>query len=288
MKNLKDVQESTQTRAELVREMADAVHELRRERETAALRRLIRIPEFAGEFNPMKARCYVHKVRAYQEAYGIDDPKMKVHIFSARLQEDAGQWLDTLIDQNPEIGFEDLCEAFLRHFAGGVRKSQIDKLYESLRQETTVAEYIKEFQEFSSLLPKGMVTSDGVLEDFINGLKPTIQNQVRLSRPLTLDDAMENAIWIDEDLKPELFGAWGCGKPSRYQRPYAPTPFRVADHLRPADPDSMEVGAMRNGRPTYHKNRSNYQKTLVCWYCHRAGHVRRNCPELAKNQSGQQ
>lgn len=73
----------------------------------------------------------------------------------------------------------------------------------AIKQEDTVAEYIKKFKVYSAPLPELPKT---ILENtFLNDLKPTIRVSVVSRRPIGLEETMTEAQLIeDQDLAIQL------------------------------------------------------------------------------------
>lgn len=126
-----------------------------------------------------------------------------------------------------------------------------------LRQRTSVRQYAQDFNLCVLELP-GMEEKDRIFH-FLSGLKPNIRVYVQPHRPNTLHDAVELAIQMDTLLWQSKRGTSG------YQT-------GTAGHAGAANtgPAPMDLGIMQSVKP-----RSD--KTVVCFYCKKPGHIKRDC-----------
>ena len=82
-------------------------------------------------------------------------------------------------------------------------RNQLD----SLRQTTTVLQYVREFQRLMFQIP--LMTREEALHRFIRGLKPELQYQLTAQNPPTLEDAILLAERLDVLYKSTRSGGSG-------------------------------------------------------------------------------
>ncbi|TXG60193.1 hypothetical protein EZV62_014766 [Acer yangbiense] len=133
---------------------------------------------------------------------------------------DALLWYQWEHKKRPMFLWEEMKLLILKQF----RSTQEGSLHEqflALRQQGTVKEYRRKFIEFLALLDN--VSDEITLSQFINGLNPEIQNELRVLDPINLDRAMDLAQRIESKLMAmgtlKLNGVYLATKGNGYARP---------------------------------------------------------------------
>jgi hypothetical protein len=135
----------------------------------------------------------------------------------------------------------------------------------TLRQTSSVKDYAERYNLCMIELPH-MDERDRIYR-FITGLKPEIRVHVELSKPTTLEAAVEAAIQVDTLL-------WQSKKNGRYHGPNAGPSANGHGNAAP-----MELGAAETSRATQAGDRRG---DVECYHCHKKGHFKRACPELRR------
>ena len=98
----------------------------------------------------------------------------------------------------PTWTWQQFQDALLRNFQSpndvATARNELDRL----RQTGSVAEYVREIREVTSRIP-GIAPGD-LLHRFTQGLRPDIRQWVVMKNPLTLEDAFQSAMNIDNSM----------------------------------------------------------------------------------------
>lgn len=144
------------------------------------------------------------------------------------LDGEALRWYQWENKRHPIRRWSDLKGFILRQF----RSINGGSLYEqwlSTAQTSTVSEYRRKFIETAS--PLDRVSEDMLLGQFITGLKEEIKAEVRLLNPVSLEQAMELAVRVEEKQRvangrKQGFGSIRTGSYSIYSKNSTPiTPY---------------------------------------------------------------
>ncbi|XP_063935341.1 transposon Tf2-1 polyprotein isoform X1 [Daucus carota subsp. sativus] len=137
---------------------------------------------------------WVLRVERYFAFYRLTEEEM-LEAVAVALEGDALRWYQWENKRHPIRRWDDLKMFMLRQF----RPVSGGSLYEqwlSTAQTTTVQEYRRKFIETASPLER--ISEDMLLGQFVNGLKEEIKMEVRLLNPISLEQAMELAVRIEE------------------------------------------------------------------------------------------
>lgn len=140
---------------------------------------------------------WILRVERYFKFYRLTEEEM-LEAVAVAMDGDALRWYQWENKRHPIRRWADLKVFILRHF----RSSNGGSLYEqwlATNQTSTVNEYRRKFIETAA--PLEQVSEDMLLGHFINGLKEEIKAEVRLLHPVSLEQAMELAVRVEEKLR---------------------------------------------------------------------------------------
>lgn len=139
------------------------------------------------------------------------EEQIEVSIIS--FEGDALRWFQWEHRRRPIREWEELKLMMLKQFRSNSNGSLCEQFL-ALRQESSIEEYKRRF--VSLAVPLVGISNELYLSQFINGLDPIIKAEVRLLSPITLNDAMELAVKIEEKNrvlnKHRNSGAWNNNK----------------------------------------------------------------------------
>lgn len=140
---------------------------------------------------------WILRVERYFGFYKLTEAEMLDAVVVA-LEGDALRWYQWENNRHPIRRWADLKVYLLRQF----RTINGGSLYEqwlSTHQTSTVQEYRRKFIETAAPLER--VTEEMLMGQFLNGLKEEIKTEVRLLNPICLEQAMEQAVRVEEKLQ---------------------------------------------------------------------------------------
>jgi len=241
---------------------------------------------FAGHMDPFEVKGYIRKMEGYFRFARINDNEMRVALFGAKLTRSAEHWYTSVLDREPNISYTELVQEFQEQFIPAGWRIQMAQNFLHLKQKTMIREYVSEFSEYL-----GFMTSwpdKALMAAFLCGLKDN--RTIRRCIPNSLKDAMAIAL-SDEGVTKNSYtekrsrrqNKWHNGHRHSYAEKtnYPIGSFDRDDYKASSaltkDPDAMEVDAM-----------TVRDKEKKCFYCHKKGHIMKDCPELPKKEAGRQ
>lgn len=177
--------------------------------------------------------------------------------------------------------------AFRAQFADPNYPRTALRLIKALRQTGSCANYAARFKE---LLPHVQFSEQTKLDQFKEGLKATVRDQVRGVRPkpATFDAYVDLAIDFDNDLHEDELAARERARDSRSHantsrsapRTTAPTPSTSTATSSTASTEvvPMEVDAVKFRGPLTQEEKDRRRRLNLCMYCAGAGHNADACP----------
>jgi len=228
-----------------------------------------------------------YKMEAYLKGQGADLCGAEcIALAAAYLKDSALNWyrqFEQETDRGLHSGFANWAEfkeAFIKRFTPvdpeADARNKLDKLY----QVRGAFVYAQEFNACMLELPK-MEEHDRI-HHFVKGLKPEVRIHVKLHDPASLSKAIELAIQADSMV-------WDVSRRSG-TRPVMP--MNRANVYRP----SATIGATTTGTTsssggaspmelgvTEGKSKIAPRSSVVCFYCKKPGHMKRDCRKLKVN-----
>lgn len=188
---------------------------------------------------------WILRVDRYFNFYKLSEEE-RLEAVVVALEGDALRWYQWEHKRHPIRRWADLKGFILRQF----RSAAGGSLYEqwlATTQTTTVAEYRRKFIETAAPLER--ISEEILLGQFLNGLKEDIRAEVRLLSPLSLEQAMEMALRVEEKnkaigLRRTVGGGFKSGifpNQSKGSFPFAAT--SGGTHTGPASIKSWATGA---------------------------------------------
>lgn len=220
-------------------------------------------PVFSGMRDP-SALNWTYQMETYLQAHRIDlGTPAAVTTAAGFLSGGALTWyrLRQQVDvargiAQPFADWASFCAALITRFTPMSPEDTARQRLAQLKQRTSARQYAQDFNLCMLELP-GMEEKDRIFH-FLSGLKPTIRLYVQPHRPTTLHDAIELAIQMDTLVwqSKRSTSAFQSGTTGSTGATHGPIP--------------MDLGAMQSGQP-------RHDKTVVCFYCKKPGHIKRDC-----------
>ena len=220
--------------------------------------------------NPRKFKEWCFSVELALRSRNIEKGPREVELVSSLLEGNALLWLIACQESSTVFNsWTDLRSALARTF-GPLQSEEEDRLdLLSLRQETSLNEYITDFTRLSLSVTGLDEHSRAIL--FVKGLTPAVQAEALREHPRTLSDAFTAArvatrqltISVPAQKQPTSEDVW---KPSGSRSPFSkgsPSSVRKSP-LRTKLDDNLRGKLMREGK---------------CFKCRDFGHLSKNCPE---------
>ena len=155
----------------------------------------IDIPKFDGE-NNREGNRWINKVENYFAMYRISDDEDKISIASMYMDKLACDWF---------MWWDSKCrglvrdwDTFKKKFFKRFQDMEENELYTKLtrlQQKGTVEEYFNELHVLATRIND--ISDDRLLQIAISGLKPTIQNQIKVLSPKDIEQVREKANLVE-------------------------------------------------------------------------------------------
>lgn len=157
---------------------------------------------------------WILRIERYFNFYRLSEMD-KLEAVVVALEGDALRWFQWENKRRPIRRWDELREFMLRQFRPSSGGSLCEQ-WLATSQTTTVTEYRRKFIETAAPLER--LPENIMLGQFLNGLKEDIRSEVRLLNPITLEQAMELALRVEERNKTNGWRKIGVGsfKGSQY------------------------------------------------------------------------
>jgi len=269
-------------------------------------------PMFNGERKsllPFLAKC---RLKFVGQPSSFPTETAKIIYVGSRLEGPPFSWFSPLNDrlQDPEgenppelLSFETLSKNLTTLYGDPHLALTAERKLRALRQTTSVAHYIADFEEYRQYLTWN---EDALRDQLYLGLKDRIKDSLApLERPTTLSQLKELALRLDSRLdarwhekranenatanaqKPWNNGSTSQGRPPPVNRPLpvnvsqsAPSNLAPRVNFPTHTPDGtvpMEINS-RGGYRLTQEERDRRRINNLCGYCGQSGHSAFNCP----------
>lgn len=243
---------------------------------------------FGSQDKPPLVRTWLYQIEQYFRLWPTMTDGDKINHAVTLLRSHAMNWWQQMQSLARMGTVEEVCTfeqfktAIEAQFGGFETTERARDLLASLRQVSSVENYVRRFREALLLLGDGNYLDADMRHRFVLGLKPWIQRVVRIEAPETLREAMELAERIGRVRVTGLdYGPSGSGNSA--PRTVPPVPMEV-DAITASSPNPSGRKKLTD------REREYLRKNNGCFYCRKinAGHDSRNCPEKASNIRAQQ
>lgn len=294
---------------------------------TAALPRLAAPtkPDTYNGTRRVSAEVYLFNLKTYFKATGVVQEEQQINFAAAQLRETAATWWRRVCSTAANIpqtwtNFE---SAFTKQFTPVASKETARYTLHSMKQRGAAVGYCEAFSTCLLQFSDGDVSEGEQLFLFQLGLNKELQQQVRLMRPKTLDEAMSYAVQIEAENRNYSRGsnagaASGRGEQNygAYQNRNHPPRHNNNNNNQPGSTHTpMELGnvAPRNqdedaygqweqdgaeelnavgSRPPSRQlspdQVKEYMRKGICFICAKPNHLARNCPTRTTRPQTQQ
>ncbi|XP_047309877.1 uncharacterized protein LOC124913331 [Impatiens glandulifera] len=229
--------------------------------------------DFNGSTDPMVAEEWIRSLETKFEFMQCNNSD-RLRCATFMFKDDARIWwqgakstlnLDTATWEEFKAVF------YVKYFTLNTR-NKLDREFLEIRQgDISVAEYVKKFERGKYFAPMITGRNDIELNHFLEGLNATIGRDVRLSNAATMRETIDKALMaekytVKEHLAPSTSTTAVTAKRTPYSRP-------ANQANLPTFPCNL-CGIIHTG--------PCLQSSNVCFQCKKAGHYKRDCPQLRK------
>ncbi|PNX97560.1 retrotransposon-related protein, partial [Trifolium pratense] len=165
----------------------------------------VELPSFNGD-DPV---AWITRAETYFEVQRISE-EVRIQLTKLSMDGPTIHWFNLWRDSTEELSWENLKEAMMARFGGDRLENPFEELKE-LKQSGTVADYIAEFELYSSQC--GRLPEQQFLGYFVGGLRHDIRSRVRTFKPRNRYVAMQLARDIEREFSEEV----GHGSGSRFK-----------------------------------------------------------------------
>jgi hypothetical protein len=184
-------------------------------------------------------------------------------------------------------------DAMRNYFTPPNRDRRLLDQWASLRQTTSVVEYVAQFLKLAMQIPN--LTADHLLDKFLRGLKPRTRMELELKEPKTIAEAIRLADRYDAIMFTKtvnLGPSNSKGKAIDYEPGGEPMQL---DAFRP---DTKGKGSSSSSKPPNNNSTSPLKKLTpeerdhlrsigACFKCRKTGHMAKECSTNSKNPKNQ-
>lgn len=237
---------------------------------------------YDGKTSTGAVENFLFDCEQYFKASLIIDESQKLLFATSMLEGIAKTWWRFQLEQ-AEKGYHQIIttwDEFVEELKGRFQivnsvQNARDKLA-NLKQTGGVRGYVAQFQNLVMQIPD--INEGEQLDKFVRGLRTKTRIEVRLRRPMKLDEAIVIAECYDSLLN-EVTPGYNRPQGNRPQ-PVARAPFHQGARDGPAP---MEIDVIRR-IPLTPAERERLSRIGACFYCRQVGHMINTCPNRNGNR----
>jgi hypothetical protein len=261
----------------------------------------------------VSADVYLFNLKTYFKAIGVVQEEQQINFIAAQLRDSAATWWRRVCatEANKPSTWEQFESAFIKQFTPVASKETARYTLHAMKQRGAAVGYCDAFSTCLLQFEEGDVSEGEQLFMFTCGLNKELQQQVRLMRPKTLDEAMSYAVQIEaENRNYSRVSNAGAGRGEQHGAYQHRTGFQRQTNGQQG-PTPMELGNLGTGSEAYQDGSSiddeegelnavatrrqlspdqvkEYMRKGICFVCAKSGHLARNCPTRTTQPQTQQ
>jgi hypothetical protein len=267
----------------------------------------------------VSADVYLFNLKTYFKATGVVQEEQQINFIAAQLRDSAATWWRRICatEATKPDTWQEFESAFIKQFTPVASKETARYALHAMKQRGTAVGYCEAFSTCLLQFEDGDVSEGEQLFMFMCGLNKELQQQVRMMRPKTLDEAMSYAVQIEaenrnynRDRGNGSSAGRGGGQTSAYQhRSSFPRPGNNQHGAAPMElgslgagsndekangwqdePHDSELNAVGSGpaRRLTPDQVKEYMRKGICFICSKPNHLARHCPNRTTKPQAQQ
>ncbi|GJU15128.1 reverse transcriptase domain-containing protein [Tanacetum coccineum] len=213
-----------------------------------------------------------------------------VGLIRCTLTDDALSWWNAYaqpigIEQANQITWTELKRLLTNKYCPRteIRKME-EELYNLIVKGNDLKPYVRRFQELTTLCPNMVPSTEKLLEAFIGGLPRSIEGNVTASKPQTLEEAINIAQRLMDQVTKHTPINNYCNTNNRYNNRQQQNRRQEAGRAYAVTPSENSSKNCRSKKPATGSNQ--LPVTVVCHACGEKGHYTNQCQKTNINAQG--
>ena len=227
-------------------------------------------PTFTGGGDPMVADHWFMQIENILEAMEITSDKTRIRLAAFQLEGEAQvwwRWARTSRDLEV-MTWAEFQELFMgKYFPETARHAKTQEFLELKQGAMTVMEYGARFTELARYADDYVATDLAKVRRFENGLKLSIRGKIVSLRLQDMDSMVGTALTIEREIED--------GRGIR---------DTSTSGKRKGDQPSSSLGKRQRTYVSRAPQIQGQPGQVTCFYCHRPGHMKRDCPKRQRSQ----